>query len=179
MPFFIETAEEGRQASFAARVVPEESSGADGFSRVTLALLMALSLAEALVLRAGLWVAGGFLCGDAACIWLGLLVLRHRPPSIERIVIGEGELRLCRAGAADRRLRVFGLALERDDHPEHGCLGLWLRLRELKIEIARGLHPHERAAFGEHLETAIGEAGGRPRAERRLRSGLQPAAGEA
>jgi uncharacterized membrane protein len=169
MPFFIETAEQDRQASFAARVVPEDAQATDGLLRVTLALGMALSLAEALVLRAGLWTAGGFLAGDAAFLWLGLVVLRRRPPKVERIVIGEGELRLCHGSAAERRLRVFGLGLERHDDPHEGCHGLWLRLRELKIEIARGLSPRERAEFGDHLETALGEAGGRPRAERRLR----------
>jgi len=180
MPFFETTVPgpewpDGDAPVFDALVEPNDSLGDDGFLLFVIAVLGILGVVEIAILASGCWVVGLFLAGDAAFLLFAMMLFRNRRDMFERITIAGGAIRIAnRIGRKEttRRLAIFGLSLERDDDPDYGCLGLWLRLRDQRIEIGKSLSHHERTCLGDRLEAAIRAAGGKPRAERRLRAPL-------
>lgn len=184
MPF-IETSALGADSSpadaplFDALVEPNDSLGDGGFAVFLIAILAILCIVEMVVLASGAWIVGLFFAGDALFLVLAMKLFRMGRNTSERITIVNGVVRIARHDGKREMtnlLMVYGLGLERDDDPDYGCLGLWLRLRARRIEVGRDLSPHERAHFGDRLEAALRAAGGRARAERRVRAQLLPLA---
>lgn len=186
MPFMISSAAEPEASAcaavFDAEVTPHDSLGVDGFAIFVKAILAALLGIEALLILRGSWVVALYAALDAGLLLLAFKHFRSRP-SRERVKIGAGVVEVVRhsaGGMSHRRLRVFGLELERDDDPDYGCLSLRLRLRSERVEVARDLSPDERDRFCGLLEAALRRAGGNPRVTRNLAPPLHAAArGEA
>ncbi len=170
----------GVSVSLDARLVPHDSLGVDGFAVFVIAILAALCLIEGAVILLGHWVIGVFFAFDGLFLLLAVALFRRGRTGAERIVIGGGLVTVTRTRGvkilARTGLRIFGLNIEREDDPDYGCLHVWLRLRQQRVEVARDLSPAERAAFYDRLIAAIRDAGGEPRVYREKRLPLLPAA---
>ena len=167
MPYLLSSADpanpDARAATFDAEITPHDSLGRDGFALLVKIVLVSTIFLEGLLIAKAAWVVGVFLAFDVGGLLLAFQVLRSRKAQ-ERIVITDGLVIVTqsRDGHTTRRaLRVFGLALERNDDPDYGCQSLTLRLRGERVEIARDLSPAEREAFCGCLERALREAGAR------------------
>jgi uncharacterized membrane protein len=185
MPYSLnraESAQAGARATlFDAEITPHDSLGRDGFALFVKIVLGVAAAVEAALLAHGSWVIGLFLAFDTGLLLVAFLVFRAET-NHERIVIADGLVsvtRRDRGRTRQRSLRVFGLALERDDDPDYGCQSLRLRLRAERIEVARDLSPDERARFCARLETALREAGAGAPTSRRVALPLLTERGDA
>ena len=167
MPYLLSSADpadpDTHAATFDAQITPHDSLGSDGFALLVKIVLVSTIFLEGLLIAKAAWVIGAFLALDVGGLLLAFHVLRSRKAQ-ERIVIADGLVVVTqsRDGRTTRQdLRVFGLALERNDDPDYGCQSLALRLRSHSVEIARDLSPAEREAFCGCLERALREAGAR------------------
>lgn len=125
-----------------------------------LAGLAAISLAiSTLFVVAGYWPVAPFIGLDFALLAFAFHAVRRSARSYERIVVTPGEI-LIRQGDGEaivheERMPTLFTRLERDDHPEFGCLALRLRRGGASAMIATQVSSAERAGLASALEGAL------------------------
>lgn len=144
------------------RMTPHRSLGRQG-QWIVLAIMAAASCAvAALFVARGYWPVAPFVGLDVALLAFAFHAVRRSARAFEDVRVLESEI-LIRRGEGDKvheelRLPALWTRLERDDHPEYGCLGLRLARRGVATPVATLLPPAERAAFADALAQALDRA---------------------
>lgn len=161
---------------FAEDIRPHDSLGDRGFA-IFVAVILTGACAIGLVLAlAGYTPIALFLIGDIGLLAGAGRLFRRSRRRMERVVIRDGSVVISRFVGErlvdQRRLAVFGLALEREDDPDFGCQRTSLVLRGVRHDVGRDLAPAQRDAFARRLAAALADAGGASTVRRIERPGL-------
>ncbi|WP_430418185.1 DUF2244 domain-containing protein [Phenylobacterium sp.] len=143
-------------------ITPHRSLGRQG-QWIALGIMAAASFAvAALFVSRGYWPVAPFIGLDVALLAFAFHAARRSARAFEDVRISDGEI-LIRRGVGDEvheelRLPALWTRLERDDHPDFGCVALRLARRDAATPVAALLPPSERATFAEALAQALDRA---------------------
>lgn len=144
------------------KVSPSRSLSASG-QVIAIGLFGAASLAVSLVfVRQGYWLIAPFVLLDAGLLAFAFIALARRGRAYEELLVEPDTILIRRADGrspvVEERLPTAWTRLERDDHPEFGCLALRLRHRRQAMPLAQMLSPDERDSFAKLLTEALSRA---------------------
>lgn len=149
---------------FDETIRPHDSLGDRGFAAFVVVILSGACAAGLALALTGYAPIALFLVGDIGLLAGAGYLFRRSRRRAERVVIRDGSVVLSRFVADrlvdQRRLAVFGLALEREDDSDFGCQRTSLVLRGVRHDVGRDLAPAQRDAFAQRLATALADAGG-------------------
>lgn len=149
-------------ALFDARITPHRSLGRQG-QWIALGVMGAASGAvAALFVARGDWPVAPFIGLDVALLAFAFHAVRRSGRAFEAVRVEHGEIVVRRGEGAEVqeevRLPALWTRLERDDHPDFGCLGLRLVRRNHATPLAALLGPAERADFADAMAAALERA---------------------
>lgn len=162
---------------FHAHLTPHRSLSGEGFAVLAI-VLVGFALAGSLLLVAnGFWPAALFVLGNLGFLLAALHLNRAERRRVEQVIVDRAGLAVRRFDRKQRlvseeRLPLYGLTLHHDHDPDFGLQGLKARVRQQHVELARDLHPSDRAEFAEALVEAMRLAGCAPRERVSLRPAL-------
>jgi uncharacterized membrane protein len=154
-------------AVFDAVITPHVSLGVRGLFTLMLFSGGLVTATAIFFAWAGLWPSSLFVLISGALLIAALIACRRDLRRAERVLVAGGTITVERFDGHRRIARqgcfpLFGLSIERRVDPDHGCIGLYLRHRAERLEIARDLPPAERSRFLAALSDALAAAGAKP-----------------
>ena len=144
------------------KVSPSRSLSASG-QVIAIAIFGAASLAVSLVFIArGYWPVAPFVLLDAGLLAFAFMALARSRRAFEEVLVDPDTIRIRRADGrpqvVEDQLPTTWTRLERDDHPEFGCLALRLRHRRQAMPLAQMLSPEERDSVAKLVSEALSRA---------------------
>lgn len=152
---------------FHATIAPN-CSLTDSACRIAITIIAAITMLLAIAFTArGLWPIGIFVAADGVFAAMAFLAARRRLARSEEVIVVPGLVIVRRHSRGrlvdEQRIDLLGLAVACRQDPDFGCLEVTLRRRDVSMEIARDLSPHEREEFRRAFLDALWTTGARPR----------------